>query len=82
MSLAQIKEQILLLVHQVENPDTIMRLYHELAASFKAENGHDFWDELTATQKQDIETARNQVKTGKTVSDDSIREVSRQWLTE
>lgn len=82
MSLSSIREQISVLALQVEDPDLLLQVFHQLAAAFKAEKGAEFWDELSAEQQQALDLALKQVQAGTTLSEDEVQRLSRTWLTE
>lgn len=81
MSLTGIREQISILALQIEDPDLLVQIYHQLAAAYKAEKGSDFWEELTDRQQQDLLISIKQVKEGKVISDMALRKEAREWLT-
>ena len=81
MELSELKKNLHLLIDDVENEEILKEIHLALQVFKKSEdNEQDFWDMLSPSLKGDIEKALEEIKEGKTISNDDIKNEARKWL--
>ena len=74
------KEQILNLVHEVEDQDVLDQIYEVLYSITKTENG-EIWSSLSDDQKEQVNHSYEQSKdNSKLISNDEAKKILEQWL--
>ena len=81
MTTQQIKSEIFKLIDSIED-DTVLVNFYEAFLEYKKNNNHtDVIDELSNSQKQRLFDSIQQVKDGKTMSNDIAKDEIMKWLS-
>ena len=79
MSTTQIRERFHSLIDHIQDADRLKHLYDALADADTAPL--EITDELTAGQRQRLETALAQVRTGEVISHRDVKRQIDEWLS-
>jgi hypothetical protein len=73
MNVIELKSSIVNKINKISD-QVILEELSEFVDELKKSEGTDFWNDLTKSQKESIEISRKQIKEGKTVSHEDVRE--------
>ncbi|MFL5754262.1 MAG: hypothetical protein ACJ76F_12695 [Bacteroidia bacterium] len=81
MNTIKLKSEFHKLIDEVNDNQLLQRFYDLFSSLNKKNKSLDIIDELSVKQQQRLEESIKQVRDGKTVSNDEMKNELRKWLT-